>query len=144
MKRAGWIALVLPTLGGLFIWHATVLGARLAALHLGVGLALSALVMETLFLRHRRVPLVSGYVSSPDVKARGVVFLAAVVSVSFALAWAERFALETATGYVALLTVLLGPSVGMRAFGRASLGPAVVLDLDEQPALPTQRLNLAK
>jgi hypothetical protein len=88
------------------------------------------------------VPFVSGYVPSVDVKLTGVVFLASVLSGSFALAWVERGSLETATGYVALLTVLLGLSVGVRAFDRASRGPAAVLDLDEQPALPTQRLNL--
>jgi hypothetical protein len=144
VKRAGWVAVVAPTLVGLMIWHTAILGPRLAALHLGVGLALSALMMETLFLRDRRVPLVSGYVPSLDVKSQGLVFLAAVVSVSFALAWAERSVLETATGYVVLLTILLGLSVGMRTFDRASIGPAVAIDLDEQPALPTQRLNLAQ
>jgi hypothetical protein len=144
VKRAGWVAVVGPTLVGLMIWHTAILGPRLAALHCGVGLALSALMMETLFLRDRRVPLVSGYVPSLDVKSQGLVFLAAVVSVSFALAWAERLALETATGYVALLTTLLGLIVGIRTFDRASIGPAVALDLDEQSALPTQLLNLAQ
>ena len=82
VKRAGWIALVLPTLGGLFIWHATVLGARLAALHLGVGLVVSALLMETLFVRYRLVPFASGYVPSGELRSRGVASAAAsVVSV---------------------------------------------------------------
>ena len=46
VKLAGWIALVLPTVGGLFVWHAILFGARLAALHLGVGVVVSALLME--------------------------------------------------------------------------------------------------
>jgi hypothetical protein len=62
VKLAGWIALVLPTLGALFAWHGTVLGTRLAALHLGLGLVVSALLMETLYVRYRRVPFASGYV----------------------------------------------------------------------------------
>ena len=47
-------------------------------------------------------------------------------------------------GSVPLLTLLLGLSVGVRVFDAATRGAAVALDLDEQPALPTQRLNLAK
>jgi hypothetical protein len=144
VKRAGWVAVVSPTLVGLTIWHTAILGPRLAALHLGVGLALSALGMETLFLRERRVPLVTGYVPSLDVKSSGVLFLVAVVSVTFALAWAERMALQTATGYVALLTILLGLTASVRVLDRVSSGPAVALDLDEQPSFPTQRLNLAE
>ena len=144
VKRAGWVAVVAPTLVGLTIWHTAILGPRLAALHLGVGLALSAFGMETLFLRERRVPLVSGYVPSLDVKSRGVLFLVAVVSVTFALAWAERMALQTATGYVALLTILLGLTASVSVLDRVSSGPAGAIDLDEQPLLPTQRMNLAK
>jgi hypothetical protein len=63
---------------------------------------------------------------------------------TFALAWVERRSFETAAGYAALLTVLLGLSMGVRAFDHASHGPAAALDLDEQPALPTQRLDLVK
>jgi hypothetical protein len=144
VKRAGWLAVVGPTLLALTIWDTAILGPRLALLHVGAGLSLSALLMETLFLRYRRVPFVSGYVPSVDVKVTGVVFLASVLFGSFALAWVQRGAFETTTGYVALLTALLGLSVGVRAFDRGSHGPAITLDLDEQPALPTQRLDLSQ
>jgi hypothetical protein len=144
VKRAGWLVVVGPALLALTIWDTAILGPRLALLHVGVGLSLSAVLMETLFLRYRRVPFVSGYMPNVDVKLMGVVFLVAVLSGSFALAWVERGSFETTTGYVALLTTLLGLSVGVSLFDRASRGPAVPLDLDEEPALPTQRLNLAK
>jgi hypothetical protein len=144
VKRAGWLAVAAPALLALTIWDTAILGFRPALLHAGVGLSLSAVLMETLFLRYRRVPFVSGYVPSVDVKLIGVAFLASVLFGSFTLAWVERSAFETATGYVALLTILLGLSVSMMVFDHASRGPAVALDLDEQPALPTQRLNLAK
>ena len=144
VKRAGWLVVAVPTLIALAIWDTAILGPHVALLHAGVGVSLSALVMETLFLRYRRVPFVSGYVPSADVKLSGVAFLAAVLSGSFALAWVERGAFETATGYVALLTVLLGLTVGVRVFDQATREPAAALDLDEQPAFPTQRLNLAK
>jgi hypothetical protein len=143
VKRAGWIALVLPTLGGLFIWHVTVLGARLATLHLGVGLVVSVLLMETLFVRYRLVPFASGYVPSGELMSRGVASAAALLLVSFAIAWLERFALTAPAGYLMLVASMIGLSAGVRAFDRASRRPAALLDLDEPPPLPTQRLDLA-
>jgi hypothetical protein len=143
VKLAGWIALVLPTLGGLFIWHAIVRGARLAALHFGVGLVVSALLMETLFLRYRRLPFASGYVPSGELKSRGPAYLTALLFLSFTLAWVERLALTATPGYLMLVAIMVGLSAGVRAFDRASRRPAAPLDLDEPPPLPTQRLDLA-
>jgi hypothetical protein len=144
VKRAGWLAVAVPTLLVLAIWDAATLGPHLALLQFGAGLILSALLMETLFFGYRRVPFVSGYVASADVKLTAVLLVASVLFGSFVLAWVERRSFETAAGYVVLLTSLLGLGVGVRAFDRASGGPAVALDLDEQPVLPTQRLNLAE
>jgi hypothetical protein len=143
VKRAGWIALVLPTLGGLFIWQAIVLGARLAALHLGVGLVVSALLMETLFVRYRRLPFVSCYVPSAELKSRGVAYVAALLFVSFTLAWIERLALTATLGYLMLVAIMVGLSAGVMAFDRALRRPPAPLDLDEPSPLPTQRLDLA-
>jgi hypothetical protein len=143
VKRAGWVALVLPTLGGFFIWHAMVLGARLAALRLGVGVVVSALLMETLFVRYRRLPFASGYVPSGELKSRGPVYVAALLFLSFTLAWIERRALGATPGYLMLVATMIGLSAAVRAFDRASPQPAFQLDLDEPPPMPTQRLNLA-
>ncbi len=143
VKRAGWIALVLPLLGGLFVWHATVLGVRLAVLHLGVGLVVSALLMETLFVRYRLVPFASGYVPGGELRARGVACAALFLLVSFVLASIERFALTSPAGYLALVGILMGLSAGVTAFDCSSHRPAAELDLDDSPALPTQRLDLA-
>jgi hypothetical protein len=143
VKLAGWIVLVLPTLGGLFIWHATVLGTRLAALHLGVGLVVSALLMETLFVGYQLVPFASGYVPSGELRSLGVATVAVLLFVTFTLAWIERFALTAPARYLMLVATMIGLSAGMRAFARASRRPAASLDLDELPPLPTQRLDLA-
>jgi hypothetical protein len=143
VKRAGWIALVLPTLGGLFVWHTVVLGVRLAALHSGVGLAFSMLLMEMLFLRYRRPPFVSGYVPSVELKTRGVAYVAALLLVSFALAWVERFSLAAMAGYLMLVATMAGLSAAMMAFDRASRRPAAPLDLDDPLPLSIQRLDLA-
>jgi hypothetical protein len=144
VKRAGWLAVALPTLVALAIWDTAILGPHLALLQLGAGLSLSALLIETLFFRYRRVPFVSGYVASVDVKLMGAVFLVSVLSGSFLLGWIERSAFESATGYIVLLTILLGLSLVVSVCDDAYRGPAVALDLDEQPVLPTQRLNLAR
>jgi hypothetical protein len=144
VKRAGWIAVVVPALLGLSIWHTAILGPRLAALHFGVGISLSALVMETMFLRDRRLPFVNGYAPSVDVKLRVVGSVVALLFVSFALAWVERHSLRTTTGYVTLLTTLVGLSLSVAGFDRASSGAALAFDPDEEAPLPTQLLNLAR
>lgn len=143
VKLAGWIALVLPTLGALFIWHAILLGTSLAALHFGVGVLVSSLFMETAFFHTRRVPFVTTEMPTIDVKLRVFGGLVMLLSVSFALAWVERWSFTTPWGYIALLTVLAGLSLVVASVSRTS-GAARTLDLDEQPLLPTQRLNLAE
>jgi hypothetical protein len=143
VKRAGWVALVLPTLGGLFIWHAIVLGPRLAALHFGVGLAVSTLLMATLFVRHRLVPFASGYVRSGQLGIRGVAPAVALLPASFALAWVERFAMTTTAGYLTLVAIMVGLSAAVAGIDRISPEAATPLDLDEPTPVPTQRLDLA-
>jgi hypothetical protein len=57
---------------------------------------------------------------------------------------ADRHEVLSAIGGTLVAVSLFMLSVGMRTFDRASIGPAVALDLDEQPPLPTQLLNLAE
>jgi hypothetical protein len=142
MKLAGWIGLVLPTLGVLFIWHAIVLGTHLAALHFCIGLVGSALLMETLFVRYRLVPFVSPYVPS-ELRLRGVASAVVLLFVSFILAWIERFALTSPAKYLTLVAILIGLNVLVRTLDRASRQSPTRLYLDEPPPLPTQRLDLA-
>lgn len=144
VKAAGWIALVVPTLGGLFVWHATVLGMRLAALHLGVGLLVSALLMELHAVRYRRVPFVTGFVPSGELRPGGVMSAVAVVLLSFALAWVERVALRATAEYLMLVAIMVGLTAGVIALDRASRRPPVPLDLDEPTPFPTQRFDLAR
>ena len=142
VKLAGWIAIVLPTLGGLCIWHATILGIHLAVLHLGVGLVVSAFLMEAVFVRSRLVPFASGYAPSGQLGSRGVT-VAVLLCVAFALAWVERFALTSTAGYLTLIAIIGGLWAGVMAVDRASPRCAVPLDLDEPTPVPTQRLDLA-
>jgi hypothetical protein len=71
------------------------------------------------------------------------VYVAALLFLSFTLAWIERRALGATPGYLMLVATMIGLSAAVRAFDRASPQPAVQLDLDEPPPMPTQRLNLA-
>jgi hypothetical protein len=145
VKRAGLVALALPTLAGLFAWHSAVLGVRMAVLHFGTGAAFSMLLIELLFLGYERLPLVSGYVPSSDLKSRGPAYIAAVFLASYVLALVERSALAAATFFyvVMLLVALLGINAAVSATDRSREASAPALDLDEEAPLPTQRLNLA-
>jgi hypothetical protein len=143
VKRAGWIAVAGPALLGLAVWHTAILGPRLAGLHLGVGVCLSVLVIETMFLRERRVPFVNALASTFDVKARIAGFFVALLSVSFGLAWIERWSFNSASRYWAFLATLLGLSFVLAAFDRVSSTSSAALEFDEDPS-PTQRLNLAQ
>ena len=144
VKRAGWLLVVGPTLLALTVWETATLGPRVALFHLGIGLSLSALVIETVFVRDRHVPFASGYVPSGDAKVTGLACLMSVVLGAFGLAWVERQALETMTGYGALLAILVGLCVAVRAFDRTSQDLRAALEFDEEAPLPTQRLNLAE
>jgi hypothetical protein len=144
VKRAGWLMVVGPTLLALTVWDTAILGPRVALLHLGIGLFLSALLIETVFVRDRRVPLASGYVPSGDMKVTGLAYLMSVVLGAFALAWVQRHALETVTGYGALLATLGGLCVAVRELDRTSQDVAALLEFDQEAPPPTQRLNLAE
>jgi hypothetical protein len=145
VKRAGLIALAVPTLAGLFMWHSSVLGVRIAVLHIGTGAAFSMLLTELLFLGYQRLPLVSSYVPSSDLKSRAPAYIAAVFLASYLLALVERSALSAATSLYAvmLFAALLGISAAVSAADRSREAAPSALDLDEEAPLPTQRLNLA-
>jgi hypothetical protein len=133
----------LALLAGQWPLLASVLSAHLAPLRLGIGVFVSALLMETLFVRYRRFPFASCYVPSAELKSRGLAYVAALLGVSFTLAWIERFTSTAQAGYPLLVATLIGLTTLVTAFDRASRRPAAPLDLDEAPPLPTQRLDLA-
>jgi hypothetical protein len=145
VKRAGLVAIAAPTLVALSVWHSAVLGVRVAVLHFGTGVAFSTLLVELLFLGYPRLPLVSAYVPSADLKSRGPAYVAAVLLTSFLLALIERWAMAAATAlYVAMLSMaLLAISAAVSMADRSRESSASALELDEEIPLPTQRLNLA-
>jgi len=144
VKRAGLVGVVLPALLVLSVWHTLIFGPRIAVLHFATGAVFSILMMDVLFLRYRHLPLVSAYVPRADLKSRGPAYVAAVLTASFALAWAEQSAMTAGTTYVVvLLLVGVGLAASVTALDRAWSATATVTDVDEEIPLPTQRLNLA-
>jgi hypothetical protein len=145
VKRAGLVTIAAPTLVVLSVWHSAVLGVRIAVLHVGTGVAFSILLIELLFLGYPRLPLVSAYVPTADLKSRGPGYVAAVLLASYLLALIERSALATATSLymVALSIALLAISAAASIADQSREPSASMLDLDEEVPLPTQRLNLA-
>ena len=143
VKRAGWIAVVGPALFGLAIWHTAILGPQVAALHFGVGLVMSAVLMEVTFLRCRAVPFVSADVSAVDMKLRLIGSFIGLVSLSSALAQIEQRAFASVTGYVSLVIVLVALSLAIALFAHIFRSSPLTFDVEEE-LLPTQRLNLAQ
>jgi hypothetical protein len=142
VKRAGFIGVALPALVILSLWQAALLPLRVAVLHVGVGAAYSIFLIEVLFLRYRRVPFVSAYQPGVEMKSHGVVYIVVMLLLSFALAGTERLAFQTVLWYVALIAAIGGLTLAVAAFDRARLEAPPILDLEEQPALPIQRLGL--
>jgi len=144
VKRAGWVALALPTLSLLFFWHAAMLGVRVAGWHAATGAAFSVLIIELLFLRYRRLPLVSGYAPIADLKSRGPMYVVAVLLGCYSLAWIEQTTLTTSSSAPIMLVVgIVAIAGGVAAYDRAWRSSAVILVDDDDSPLPTQRLNLA-
>lgn len=143
VKRACWLALVLPSLAIVAVVHITLLGLAGAAWHGLVGIAVAAVLMEGLFFTYRGLPFASGYIPSDTVKA-GSVFLAVMVIVTaLGLAWLERVAISTSTGTATLIGLLVASSVALNAGRARRLRNREPLDLDDRPDEPTLRLDLS-
>jgi hypothetical protein len=142
IRRAGWIAVVCPSLAVIAIWHVAILGARFALLHGLVGLALSAILMKALFLHTSRVPLVSAHLPDVDSKSHAIIYSVALLIASVLVAGIERWALDAPERLVAFLATLVALGRCLTILDRGSVAVAPPM-LEEQPSLPTQRLNLA-
>ena len=142
VKRGGWISVVLPALCGLSIWHIAVLGPRLAALHFVVGAAISALAIEVMFFRDRRLPFVLGYASTVDVKVRLAGSVTGLVAVSFLMAWFERQSFSSVTAFLALLGTLVVVGLILAVLNRVFSGSTVIFDVEDDSSLLAASLNL--
>jgi hypothetical protein len=131
VKRAGLLALMVPTLALLLAWHAAVLAPRLALEHLACGAAQALLLMDVLFIGYHKLPFASGYVRGDDLKAIVPLYVGAVLITSLALAAVERAALASATGAAVFFAALLAAIVTMHAVDVRSRRTRTPIDLDE-------------
>lgn len=143
VRRAGWLAVALPTSLALAPVHAVNLGPRLTALHFAAGLAVSALLLQVMFLRYRRLPFVSSYAPPVDARSRAGLSVAALIVASFVLAAAESAALASTAGFVTFLALLAALTFAAVAYERTAREKAVI-DVDEQELVATLSLNLAR
>lgn len=143
VTRAAWLATALPLLLMLAAAHLYLFGARAALLHFGVGVALSALMVEALFFRYRGLPFVSPAPPADDIKARALLGSAGAICGAMSLAALERQALAILPLYLLLLAVLFAASALLTA--RRWLPASVIDPLTEVPEAgqPTQRLGLS-
>jgi len=143
VKRAAFVGLVLPILLILFAWHATVLGPAIAALHFAVGAVFSVLLIEVLFLRYHRLPFVSAYEPTVELKSHGVLYVLVMLVLSFVLAGIERFALGAMFRYVVLVSVAAGLGAAVTTLARVWRRSMMVVEIEDEPKLTTQSLGLA-
>jgi hypothetical protein len=144
VKRAGFVALVGPTLALLFVWYTSLLGLRLAVAHLACGVALALLLIDVLFVSCRNLPFASSYVRSEDLKSVGPPYVLAVLVAAMALARLERAALATTIGIVTFLVTLGALVIVAHVVDAARRRTRVPIDLDELPAGATQPLELIR
>ncbi len=144
VKRAGLLALVVPTLALLFTWHAMVMAPRLALEHVACGAAVAVLFMEVLFVGYQKLPFASGYVRTDDLKSLVPVYVVAVLLVSLMLAGLERAALASTAGAAAFFGALLAAIVGVRAGDIRRRRMRLPIDLDEPISGTIRALELLR
>lgn len=143
VKRAGWVAVALPALAGAAVWHTMVLGPAAAMWHGLVGIAVAALLMESLFFWYRGLPFASSYVPSDTIRA-GVLFLVmGVIGAALGLAWLERAALTSPAGTATFVGAIVTASLTLSMLRpRHSAHDGIALDL--LPDEDTLRLALSE
>jgi hypothetical protein len=144
VKRAGLLALVVPTLILLFAWHAMVLAPRLALEHLASGAAAAVLMNEVLFLGYQKLPFASGYVRTEDLKSLVPLYVVAVLIASLALAGLERAMLGTATGSALFFGSLAAAIVAVHAADVHRRRTRTPIDLDEPLGGTIRALELVR
>jgi hypothetical protein len=138
-RRAAFVGLVLPTLAGVFVVDAMLLGPWLAAQHAALGAAGGIVLLEALMLGYDKVPFTCSYLPNENMKALGPLYLLMFIIGASTFASMESAAITTQS-FGQLITVLVVSFALMRGFSstRHRLMP---VDFDEVPA-STQKLGL--
>ena len=114
-----------------------------AVLHASCGLALSALLVETLFLRYRRPPFVAAYVGASNPLALAPIGIIAFFVFTYAFAALERLALGGTAEMALFLAVCSGLLLALHALDRRNWRLNATFDPADAVEFPTQRLELS-
>jgi hypothetical protein len=142
-KRAILSGIALPAVAILFGLHLLVLPVSSAFLHALCGLALSALLVETLFLRFRRPPFVAPYVRTSNLLALTPIGIIAFFAFTYAFAALERLALGGTAEMTLFLAVGSGLLLALQAVDRRNWRRNATFDSADGVEFPTQRLELS-
>ena len=142
VKRAALILLVVPALAALLPLSVLVMGVRLAFWHTAFGFLAAVSLLEALMLGLRRLPFVASYLPGGKLWAGPAGVLGFLIAAGVFSA-VERMALQDERRSLALGCVLLGLAAALRVVDVIQRRARPMVDLNEPPAPPTQRLVLA-
>ena len=141
LKRAAMLlATVLSVL--LLPLHVALLGGAFAIVHSLLGLLLAVTALDALFLSYRKLPFACSYLPLENPKLVWPAGIVSVLLVTYGFAKVERWALHTAARTIALVVVLGGFALLVKAIDRARRRERRPIRFDDRPAFATQRLGL--
>jgi hypothetical protein len=143
VKRAAFVLVVMPVLL-LVVWHVSVLGLWLAAVHTACGLLLACVLIDAMLLGFRKLPFVSAY--EPIGNMRVLLPLVLVASVLFAEAfvWVERLSFSDTQSTLLFVATLVAALVVVRGLDTLQRRVPVFVNFNDAPPEATQRLDLAE
>ncbi len=143
VRRAAVVGIALPVLLLLAPLHVWLLSAKVAAIHLLIGLCYSIAAVEALFAGCRKVPLASSYEPLTHVKTVGpIVFILFLMFVNL-FSQLERGALQTDRSAINLALALAACAIALRALDHWLMRDARPMKFDEPPEPATQWLGLS-
>jgi hypothetical protein len=139
VKGAALVALVVPALVVLLPLFVSVLGARLALLHAGLGLAGAIVLLEALMITYDKVPFTCTYLPSENMKALAPIYAIAFVVGATSFARMQYGALTGTDAWTPVLTLAALFAICRVMSRRRARLPHI--DFDEAP-VTFQRLGL--
>ena len=142
VKRAAFVALVLPTLLALVPLHVLVLGPGVVIAHFVCGLLMALVLVDVLLLGYRKVPFASGCVQTGNLKSLGPIYVLVFLLGTYGFASTERLALSSTRGTVIFLAAVSTLLIIVRAVDRWQRRTPVAIQWDEPAVSSAQRLDL--
>jgi hypothetical protein len=122
--------------------HLVLLGPVKGLVHSLWGFVLGLTVLELAFLGYRRFPFACTYVPAENMKLLWAAGFVSFLAVTYGFASLERQALQSSTGTAALSAALGVALFTVNATDRTQRREKAIVNFNEKPAPPTQRLGL--